>query len=59
MIDKFISEHYINKEIEIYLGKNEILSGTVVSCIDQVLTLLKDGKYTFVSIHHIKCLWEK
>ncbi|MHA1270226.1 MAG: MM0924 family protein [Candidatus Helarchaeota archaeon] len=59
MIDKFISEHLLNKEIEIYLSKNEILSGKVIACADQVLTLLKDGKYTFVNIPHIKCIWEK
>ena len=59
MFAKFISEHFINKEIEIYLAKDEILSGKVIGCADNVLTLSKGGKFTFINIPHIKCLWEK
>ena len=59
MFAKFISEHFINKEIEVYLAKDEILSGKVLSCVDDVLTLLNEGKYTFINIPYIKFLWEK
>jgi len=58
-LDKFVSEHLINKEIEIYLNKDEIFSGRVIGCADKVLTLIKDGKYTFINIEFVKCIWEK
>ncbi|MBD3230337.1 MAG: hypothetical protein GF329_19315 [Candidatus Lokiarchaeota archaeon] len=59
MLDKFISEHLINKEIEVYLGENDVFEGKAIGSVDSVLSLLKDGKITYISIPQVKCIWEK
>ncbi|MHA1145507.1 MAG: MM0924 family protein [Candidatus Helarchaeota archaeon] len=58
-MDKFISEHMYQKEIEVYLGEKDVFSGKVIACADGVLTLSKNDKLTFINIGMIKCLWEK
>lgn len=58
-MDKFISEHFYRKEIEVYLGEKDVYSGKVIACADGVLTLQKEGKLTFINIHKIKSMWEK
>ncbi|TFF89367.1 MAG: hypothetical protein EU549_00855 [Promethearchaeota archaeon] len=59
MIDKFISEHLINKDVEVYLGNKDVFEGKVVGSVDGVLSLIKDGKLTYINTPKIKCLWEK
>ncbi|MHA1231501.1 MAG: MM0924 family protein [Candidatus Helarchaeota archaeon] len=59
MIDKFVSEHLLNKDIEVSLSKDEKFEGTVVACADKVLTIVKDGKYIFINILHVKYIIEK
>jgi hypothetical protein len=59
-IDKFISEHLLNKEVEIYLGDSkDVLDGKIVGSTDGVITILKEGKMTYISAPQIKCIWEK
>ena len=58
-MDKFISEHFYKKNIEVYCGDKDVFSGTVIACADGVLSLQTKEKLTFISIPHIKALWEK
>lgn len=58
-MDKFISEHFYRKEIEVYCGGSDIYSGKVIACADGVLSLQTEGKLTFINIAKIISLWEK
>lgn len=59
-ISKFISEHLINKEVDVYCDPDSIFSGKAIGCADNVLTLMdKTATMTFINIPHIKAIWEK
>ncbi|MHA1784139.1 MAG: MM0924 family protein [Candidatus Helarchaeota archaeon] len=59
-LDKFISEHYINRNIEVYMVTKDTLSGKVIANADGVLTLQNESrKLTFIDVTKIVCLWEK
>ncbi len=58
-MDKFISEHFYRKELEVYCGQSDVYSGKVIACADGVLSLQADGKLTFINIKRIISLWEK
>ncbi|MHA1377533.1 MAG: MM0924 family protein [Candidatus Helarchaeota archaeon] len=58
-MDKFISEHLLHKEIDVILDNDIIVSGLVVASADRVLTLSKDGKYTYINIDQVKYIQEK
>lgn len=57
-MDKFISEHLINKEVELDIG-NKIITGKVISSADEVLTVIENGKYLFVNVQKILWIREK
>ncbi len=58
MMGKFISEHYINKEVDVYCGPPSNFSGKVIACADDVLTLKKDDCLTHIFITHIIAIWK-
>jgi len=58
-MDKFISEHLLHKDINVYLDSNNIISGKVIASADKVLTLMKDGKYIYININQVKYIQEK
>lgn len=58
-MDKFISEHLLHKEIEVIIDDDIIVSGLVVASADKVLTLSKEGKYTYINIEQVKYIQEK
>ena len=59
-LDKFISEHYINRSIEVFTVTKDTFSGKVIANADGVLTLQTDGpRLTFIDISKVVCLWEK
>ncbi|MHA1298078.1 MAG: MM0924 family protein [Candidatus Helarchaeota archaeon] len=58
-MDKFISEHLLHKEISVILGDNIKISGVVVASADRVLTLSKEGKYTYINIDQVKYIEEE
>ncbi len=59
-MDKFISEHLYNKEIEVYFGGNgsQRLSGKVVGSADGVLVLENEGRRDYVNIEKVIAAWE-
>ncbi|MHC1631043.1 MAG: MM0924 family protein [Methanotrichaceae archaeon] len=60
MMDKFISEHLYNKDIEVYFGGkgNERLCGKVVGSADGVLVLEKDGRRDYINLERVLTAWE-
>jgi len=60
VMDKFISEHLYNKEIEVYFGGNgsQRLSGKVVGSADGVLVLENEGRRDYVNIEKVIAAWE-
>ena len=60
MMDKFVSEHLWNKEIEVYFGGNERqrLRGKVVGSADGVLVLEHGGRRDYVNIEKVIAAWE-
>jgi hypothetical protein len=59
-MDKFVSEHLINEEIDVYCGWTDKFSGKVVGCADGVLTLeTKKGVYTHIAVDKIIAMWRK
>jgi hypothetical protein len=58
MMQSFIVEHYLNKEVDVYCGGPDVFRGTVEACADNVLTLNNDeGKLTHIAIDKIIALW--
>jgi len=58
-MDKFISEHFYRKKIEVYCGGKDVYKGVVIACADKVLTLqTENNKLTFINIKKIISLWE-
>jgi len=60
MMDKFMSEHLYQKEVEVYFGggPNERLSGKVVGSADGVLVLESKGRRDYVNIEKVLAAWE-
>ena len=60
MMDKFMSEHLYQKEIEVYFGggPNERLRGKVVGSADGVLVLENDERRDYVNIEKVLAAWE-
>jgi len=53
-MDKFISEHLIDKEIDVYCGGENKFSGKVTANADGVLTLETDKEtYTHIATNKI------
>jgi hypothetical protein len=63
MLSKFISEHYINENVDVYCGPPSNFSGTVIACADDVLTLETEDegeKYlTHIAINKIIAIWKQ
>ncbi|MDD2439486.1 MAG: hypothetical protein PHD41_04600 [Methanosarcinaceae archaeon] len=57
MMQAFIVEHYLGKEVDIYCGGPDVFRGKVEACADNVLTLGKDGKLTHIAIDKIIAVW--
>jgi hypothetical protein len=59
-MDKFISEHLYDKEIEVYFGGNgnQRLHGKVVGSADGVLVLENEGRRDYVNIEKVIAAWE-
>jgi hypothetical protein len=60
MMDKFVSEHLWNKEIEVYFGtgKADRLKGKVVGSADGVLVLENNGRRDYINIDKVLAAWE-
>ena len=60
MLDKTISEHFIDKTIEVYFGgrPNETLTGKVVGSADGVVVLEHDQRRDFINVGKIVAFWE-
>lgn len=60
MIDKTVSEHFIDKVIEVYFGgrPNETLTGRVVGSADGVVVLEHDRRRDFINAEKIVAFWE-
>ena len=58
-MDKFISEHLLNRDIIVYFDVDKMLTGKVIASADKVLTLIKDGKYVYININQVKYIQEK
>lgn len=60
MMDKVVSEHFVNKVIEVYFGgrPNETLTGKVVESADGVIVLEHDGRRDFINAEKIVAFWE-
>jgi hypothetical protein len=60
MMDKFISEHLYNKDIEVYFGGdgNQRLRGRVVGSADGVLVLENGGRRDYVKTEKVIAAWE-
>ena len=53
-MDKFISEHLIDKEVDVHCGGDNNFSGKVIANADGVLTLETDkGIYTHIATDKI------
>ncbi|WP_292389376.1 MM0924 family protein [Methanosarcina sp. UBA5] len=59
MIQSFIVEHYLNKDVDVYCGGPDIFKGNVEACADNVLTLSSQGKLTHIAIDKIIALWSQ
>ncbi len=57
MMQSFIVEHYLNKDIDVYCGGPDVFRGNVVACADNVLTLSNEGRLTHIAIDKIIALW--
>jgi len=60
MLDKFMSEHLYNKEIELYFGggPGERLRGRLVGSADGVLVLEYNGRRDYVNVEKVIAAWE-
>ena len=60
MMDKFISEHLYDKEVEVYFGGGgkERLRGKVVGSADGVLVLEYEGRRDYINLEKVLAAWE-
>jgi hypothetical protein len=57
---KFISEHLIGKDVDVYCGCSDRFVGNVKACADGVLTLeTEKGVYTHIAVEKIVAIWRK
>lgn len=59
MMQSFIVEHYLNKDVDVYCGGPDVFKGNVEACADNVLTLSSQGKLTHIAIDKIIALWSQ
>lgn len=59
MMQSFIVEHYLNKDVDVYCGGPDVFKGNVEACADNVLTLSSHGKLTHISIDKIIAIWSQ
>ncbi|MDQ1254726.1 MAG: hypothetical protein QG646_3996 [Euryarchaeota archaeon] len=59
LMQSFIVEHYLKKDVDVYCGGPDVFRGTVEACADNVLTLNNDGKFTHLAIDKIIALWSQ
>jgi len=63
MLSKFISEHYIDENVDVYCGPPSNFSGKIIACADDVLTLETEdeGKksLTHIAIDKIIAIWKE
>ena len=59
MMQSFIVEHYLKKDVDVYCGGSDVFRGTVEACADNVLTLNNEGKYTHLAIDKIIAIWSQ
>ncbi len=57
MMQSFIVEHYLNKDVDVYCGGPDVFRGNVKACADNVLTLKNEEKLTHIAIDKIIALW--
>ncbi len=57
LMQSFIVEHYLNKAVDVYCGGPDVFKGTIEACVDNVLTLNNEGKFTHVAIDKIIAIW--
>ncbi len=60
MLEKFISEKLLNKEVELYFGggPGERLRGRVVGSAEGVLILEYKGRKDYINADKIMAAWE-
>ncbi len=60
MIEKYISENLLNRDIELYFGggPGERLRGKVVGCSEGVLILEYKGRRDYINADKILAAWE-
>ena len=57
---KFISEHLMGKEVDVYCGCDDRFVGKVIANADGVLTLeTEKGLYTHIAVDKIVAVWRK
>ncbi len=58
-MDKFVSEHLWNKEIEVHFGtgRGDRLKGKVVGSADGVLVLEYKGRRDYINIDKVLAAW--
>lgn len=63
MLSKFISEHYIDENVDVYCGPPSNFSGKVIACADDVLTLETEDEgrtfLTHIAIDKIIAIWKQ
>lgn len=59
MMQSFIVEHYLNKDVDVYCGGPDVFKGNVKACDDNVLTLSSQGKLTHIAIDKIIAIWSQ
>ncbi len=60
MLEKFISENLLNKDVELYFGggPGERLRGRVVGSAEGVLILEYKGRKDYINADKIMAVWE-
>lgn len=60
MLDKFMSEHLFDKNIEVYFGgdEKERMQGKLVGSADGVIVLEHNGRRDYVNVEKVVAAWE-
>lgn len=59
-MDKFISEHLIGFDVDIYCGWTDKFTGKIAACADGVITLETESNvYTHIAVDKIIAIWRK
>lgn len=59
MMQSFIVEHYLDKDVDVYCGGPDVFKGNAKACADNVLTLSSQGKLTHIAIDKIIAIWSQ